>query len=909
MEARIRTLSRRELCGVLAAAPLGKAAPRLRLVVQDSTIRIERDDVSYRFTKLNASWAFDSVWVRGKRTAVPLSRADGYFLGAGEAQFYEIVADTAEEKAIRFKVGDAETVFRVSTGDILPRFTVELKGTESPVCAWRTAGASADQQGAWVTRGETASDAEGREVFIDGSGRLVFGHSRAAGLDAAYVIQAETLDNISRRGKSMQPSETFFKSTRLEGRGGWHGVWQIRLDAKEPKRFGIVFDRDLGGRLHDVCEKYYADAVDSQVDLGSFPSSYDPYLALERMPLRLSCPESLIPGYGWHMEEYFPGYAKAAYPYGEDSGIQTAALLAYEGHATRRDWEKYFGEYVMSQMPLWGEMDGKGYFVKRPGGWTRWAYNNDYRNGMPLMEGGNWTDSEHLYRTAVLFGNAELKGRALDLMRHDVLVKLDLEKMFFPPCWNPLTGKLQDHRDDWHITSGLAYCAEVSSEILYKETREARFLAVADRITDWLASIWWPETRMNWLHPKVNTFHCWMAPLVQAMVHRYERGGGQKFLDIAQDLGWVLILTLCTTAHKDSSNRPLVGVTCVGVRGCVDYDCTPNLCHEKDLAFLGIMEALLKHVGGPGYAKFLAMQRLVLPRDSWRDAFRIQEQRDTNLRTNYDNYARAMANLAFAINRVGDPMIAAYERLAVARSLDIRTRREIVLANGTRSDRRTTVQVRFLEPGRYRAELDGRALGVKTAAELESGLDVQVERNSMRRLTVTAVSVEKEPQPSLMYDDTVTYLSDIAEMAGQRGIGLPVPTFEKDRSFRGNPISHGGEVFRKGLGLAANTVLLYDLGGRYRTFAGEIGVDRDAFSGSGPSPSVFFTVFVDGRLKLSSGAMFSDTPPRRFEVDVRNARVLALRISGNWDDNGNLANDMASVADARLIGKAIEGRS
>lgn len=139
----------------------------------------------------------------------------------------------------------------------------------------------------------------------------------------------------------------------------------------------------------------------------------------------------------------------------------------------------------------------------------------------------------------------------------------------------------------------------------------------------------------------------------------------------------MLILTLCTTGHKDSAGRPLTGVTCVGVRGCVDYDCTPSLCHEKDLAFLDTMGALLSHVAGAGYAKFLAVQRLVLPRDSWKDAFRIQEQRDLNLRTNYGNYARGMANLAFGLNRGSDPKVAVYETPVPRRDGRISARREL----------------------------------------------------------------------------------------------------------------------------------------------------------------------------------------------------------------------------------------
>ncbi len=905
---RKRLLSRRELCGLLAAAPWAAAAVprRIALTRQAAEVRLETGDVSYRFTKEGGRWAFDSVWVRGKKTAIPLSRADSFCVGAGEAADYQVEADTSESKSIRFTgIGGVEALFTVAAADRLPRIAVQFFGTDAATCAWRTVAAAPDQRGAWATRGETASDAEGREVFIDGSGRLVFGHSLAGGVDATYVIQAEVLDNINRRGKSMQPSDTFIKSGRTEAPGGFFGYWQIRMSAKQPKQFAIVFDRDLGDRLHDVCEKYYADAVDSQVDIGSIADSYDPYRALELMPLRLSCPESLIPNYGWHMEEYFPGYAKASYPFGEDSGIQTAALLAYEGHATGRDWEKFFGQWVIGQMPLWGEADGKGFFTKRPGGWVRWAYNTDYVTPFPLMEGGSWTDSEHLYHLAVMFDDAELRERALGLMRHDVEVKLDLEKMTFPPCWNPLSGKLQDHRDDWEITSALGYCAEISSEILYPETKDPKFLAIADRITDWLAAQWGPETKMNRLHPKVNTIHCWMGPLVRALVHRYERSKFRRFLDIAQDLAWVMILTLCVTNHKDSNGRPLAGVTCVGVRGCVDYDCTPNLCHEKDLAFLEIMGVLLAHAGGPGYAKFLAMQKLVLPRDSWEAAFRVQEQRGLNLRTNYDNYARAMANLAFALNRGSDSRVSVYERLAPRRDRGIRARRDMILANGTTAAGATTVQVRFLDPGRYRLELDGKALGVKTAADLDRGIEIAVPANSTRRLRVTQESAQAVRPAAPRFDSSITYLSDIPETAAQRGIGLPAPTFQKDRSFRGNPITLQGKIYTKGLGLAANTVIVYRLDGQFQTFAGIFGIDQDAPASDAPKPSAFLTVFVDGRCRFSSGATYRETPAHAIEVDVRNAKMLVIRMSGNWDDNGNLTNDMASIGDARLIGKAV----
>ena len=81
-------------------------------------------------------------------------------------------------------------------------------------------------------------------------------------------------------------------------------------------------------------------------------------------------------------------------------------------------------------------------------------------------------------------------------------------------------------------------------------------------------------------------------------------------------------------------------------------------------------------------------------------------------------------------------------------------------------------------------------------------------------------------------------------------------------------------------------------------------MDGDA-AAEGPKPSVYLTVLVDGRVKFTSGGMLQSTPPKEIELDVRNARVLVVRMSGNWDDGGNLANDMGSLGEARLIGKAV----
>ena len=898
---------------MLLAAPVAYkalgATKATNIGISSDEIQLKAGEATYFFTKRNATWALDSVWVNGKKTALPLSRVDSFWLGAGEARTFQVVQQSPQRREIRFsnftQAEDHHTIsYSVVDDGKMPRLSVECFGPKSPACAFRTVQSDRNQHGAWVTRGETASDAEGREVFIDGSGRLVFGHSCAGDIDCAYVIQFDLLDNIDPRGRSAQPSSTFFKSGRTDsGAGRFFGYWEIRMGENQPKRFNVIFDRDLGGRICHVCEKYYAHAVDSQVDLASLPDNYDPYTALDRMPVRLSCPESLAPGYGWHMEEYSVHGEKSAYPYGHDCAIQTAALLAYEGLATARKWEQNFGLYVASQLPLWGDSDSAGYFVHRPGGWTRWTYISDYQHKFPFAEGGNWGASEHLYRIAVLFGDNELKRKSLELMKHDVLVKLDLETLYFPPRWNPITDKQEDHGDDWAITACLGYCAEISSEILYPESKDPQYLRIADRITDWLHSIWAPELRMNYLHPKVNTFHCWMGWLPNALVHRYERSGDASFLEIAKDLVWIMILTSCSTAHHDSAGRPLTGVTCVGVRDCVDYDCTPNLCQEKDQAFLQVMGPILNHASGSGYATYLAMQKLVLPRDRWEQAFGIQEQRDVNLRTNYDNFSRAMTNLSFALNRGSDPKIAIFEKLVSTLDSRIATTRDMVLANGTITDRQTSVQVRFLSPGTYSLFVNGSDLGVRTSEELEHGVIVSVPANSMRTLRVTPVSLRPSTRWEKTYDSSVTHLSDLPEFAAQRGVGLPTPIFVKDRSFHGGTISLNGTTYAKGLGLAANTVILYALNRQYREFHALAGVAQ-GIPVSEPRPSINLTIFCDGKCEFDSGGLYPNAPPRRVEVDVRDIQMLAIRVSSNWDNDGDLSNDFGNLADARLVGRA-----
>jgi intracellular sulfur oxidation DsrE/DsrF family protein len=262
-----------------------------------------------------------------------------------------------------------------------------------------------------------------------------------------------------------------------------------------------------------------------------------------------------------------------------------------------------------------------------------------------------------------------------------------------------------------------------------------------------------------------------------------------------------------------------------------------------------------------------------------------------------------MTNLSFALNPGSEPQVAIFEKLVSTFDSRITTTRDVVLANGTEENHETSVQVRFLRPGVYALSRDGSELGVRTSEDLEQGVMVTVPANSMRTLRVRPVSLRPSVQSAKTYDSSVTYLSDLQESAAQRGVGLPTPIFVRDRSFHGGAISLNGTAYSKGLGLAANTVILYDLNRQYRGLYALAGIAED-IPANRPRPSLNLTIFCDGECRFDSGAMYPETTPETLEIDVRNIQMLVIRVSSNWNNNGDLRNDFGNLADARLIGRA-----
>lgn len=141
-----------------------------------------------------------------------------------------------------------------------------------------------------------------------------------------------------------------------------------------------------------------------------------------------------------------------------------------------------------------------------------------------------------------------------------------------------------------------------------------------------------------------------------------------------------------------------------------------------------------------------------------------------------------------------------------------------------------------------------------------------------------------------------TYVSDLTP------VGTPVNGWgpiELDMSNGGQAPGDGGTLlingvsYDKGLGVHADSEVVYDLSGNFSRFAADIGLN----AGPRPTGDVIFEVYGDNVLLFSSGIMTGESTTQTVDVDVSGVNELRLVVDGN----GSIESDTANWADARLI--------
>ncbi len=172
---------------------------------------------------------------------------------------------------------------------------------------------------------------------------------------------------------------------------------------------------------------------------------------------------------------------------------------------------------------------------------------------------------------------------------------------------------------------------------------------------------------------------------------------------------------------------------------------------------------------------------------------------------------------------------------------------------------------------------DGESIHVATSVNVNVVLDL----DDIAALTITS--------------DRVVHIGDLKTVTQKTEGILHRPwTPRFDKSAAGGPISLGGRVYERGLGVHSRTELTFAIDGAYETFVATIGIDDSVR----PRGSVVFRVAGDGRILYDSGAVTGKDEPVDIRVDVTG--VKRLRLIVDYGEGLDLA-DHADWADARLL--------
>ncbi|POX48238.1 alpha-galactosidase [Streptomyces sp. Ru71] len=141
----------------------------------------------------------------------------------------------------------------------------------------------------------------------------------------------------------------------------------------------------------------------------------------------------------------------------------------------------------------------------------------------------------------------------------------------------------------------------------------------------------------------------------------------------------------------------------------------------------------------------------------------------------------------------------------------------------------------------------------------------------------------------------VSYLGDLPWLSADSGWGPVERNTSNGESAAGDghPITIGGAVYAKGLGVHAPSTVAYYTGRSCTTVSAAVGVDDE----KGANGTVAFEVRADGRTVASTGVLTNAMPAQTLTADVSGAQVVELVVTDGGD---GVDSDHADWADARL---------
>jgi hypothetical protein len=142
-----------------------------------------------------------------------------------------------------------------------------------------------------------------------------------------------------------------------------------------------------------------------------------------------------------------------------------------------------------------------------------------------------------------------------------------------------------------------------------------------------------------------------------------------------------------------------------------------------------------------------------------------------------------------------------------------------------------------------------------------------------------------------------TYVSDLDWASATNGVGAP----ERDQSNGGSDSNDGGPIrlnnsaYDKGIGVASDSAIVYQLDGQFTKLFSDIGID-DAVQHKG---QLSFVVFADGKKIYNSGVVRGSDATKSVQLDVAGVNELKLVTTSGKNSTGQY--DRGDWANARLV--------
>jgi hypothetical protein len=147
----------------------------------------------------------------------------------------------------------------------------------------------------------------------------------------------------------------------------------------------------------------------------------------------------------------------------------------------------------------------------------------------------------------------------------------------------------------------------------------------------------------------------------------------------------------------------------------------------------------------------------------------------------------------------------------------------------------------------------------------------------------------------------MAYLSDLEPLVDvppappdEKGLRLNVTApFTRDKLVSNEPLKLGTEVYPKGISVAPETRLTYNIGGDYREFRAVVGVQEKTPDGNLEARLTIET--EEGRVLFSEVLKRKDKP-RTIGLDVKGAKQIRISVEADFPVNGNTV----ILADAKV---------